>query len=254
MLGVNAESYRMLAYRLAENGIASYRYDKRYIGESNAFKKASMLATVEDFANDALACINALKANKNFDQVFVIGHSEGALLGAIVAGKEPISGYISLCGAGEPLDKVIESQIKTVMPDSYAEALVLIGDVKKSPVLPTKISEPLRSIFNDNNVVFIHSLFKYTPTSLVKAIKVPVLIVAGTNDLQIRQNDAHILNKANLKSKLVIIDSMNHVLKNAGKDVAENLKTYEDASLPINDILIQELTLFINEQRKEKKQ
>ena len=244
ILGVSAQSYLLLAHELAKKGIASMRYDKRFIGNSNDFKGTGSDATVQDFADDAVQCIKTLKADKRFSGVYIIGHSEGALLGMLASIKEPVAGYVSLCGAGEPFDKTIDGQIKTTMPDSYEEASRVIKEVKKSPVLP-KVSDPLKIIFNENTVVFVHSLFQYEPASIIRKVKVPTLIIAGTHDLQIPVGDAKLLAKSNSSAKLVIIENMNHVLKQSPSNTVENLKTYQDEELPVMPELIEALNDFV---------
>lgn len=47
-----------------------------------------------------------------------------------------------------------------------------------------------------------------------------------TKDIQVSTNDANLLHKANSKSKLVIIENMNHILKDVTGGRQENLATY----------------------------
>jgi hypothetical protein len=106
-LGVKAAPYRMLAEALQQRGIASYRYDKRYVGESENFKGRMDSLRFEDYVNDAVACIRKLRADVTFSRVIVIGHSEGALIGAIAAREVQADGYISLAGVGERAEIVL---------------------------------------------------------------------------------------------------------------------------------------------------
>ena len=47
------------------------------------------------------------------------------------------------------------------------------------------------------------------------------------------------------ESKLVIIEGMNHILKNAPRDPQGNLDTYKDPDLPLNEELVKEIVEFI---------
>ena len=62
----------MIADALARKGVATLRYDDRGFGESTG---DVVNCTTEDLKNDALSGINFLR--KRFDNVGVIGHSEG---------------------------------------------------------------------------------------------------------------------------------------------------------------------------------
>ncbi len=91
---------RQLAERLAENGIASLRYDKRGVGASEG---DFWTAGVSDNVTDAAAGIACLRSQPGVDpdRVYVCGHSEGATIAIRLAGAhEPIAGAILLAGVG----------------------------------------------------------------------------------------------------------------------------------------------------------
>ena len=56
----------------------------------------------------------------------------------------------------------------------------------------------------------------------------PVLIVQGTTDLQVSVADAQALSAAAPAARLVIVPGMNHVLKMAGGDLAQQMPSYSD--------------------------
>ena len=49
------------------------------------------------------------------------------------------------------------------------------------------------------------------------------------------------------EGKLVTIEDMNLILKDAPKDDKGNLKTYGDPELPLNEALVREVVAFIKE-------
>ena len=100
----------MFAETLAQQGIASLRYDKRGIGESH-FNVEEADLVFDDYVQDARAWVTELKQDKRFAKIFIAGHSEGSLVGMVVAQQEPIDGLISLAGPGFPLQKIILRQI-----------------------------------------------------------------------------------------------------------------------------------------------
>lgn len=66
--------FKVLAEYLAINGIASYRYDKRGVGESTGDFSS---VTLKDFSSDALVALKNLKAHPKIEKAGFIGHSEG---------------------------------------------------------------------------------------------------------------------------------------------------------------------------------
>jgi len=60
-----------------------------------------------------------------------------------------------------------------------------------------------------------------------------VLLINGKHDFQVPIGDAELLKAAKPDAKLVLFDTMNHILKNAPEDRAENAKTYNDPMLPL---------------------
>ena len=82
-------SLKYLAEGLAENGIASLRFDKRGIATSAAAGKEESLLRFEDYVNDVKGWLNFLANDKRFTGITVIGHSEGALIGMLACRNQP---------------------------------------------------------------------------------------------------------------------------------------------------------------------
>jgi esterase/lipase len=84
------------------------------------------------------------------------------------------------------------------------------------------------------------------PQKMVANLRCPVLILQGTKDLQIKEIDAQNLHKANITSKLVVINNMNHVMKMVTSDErSENVKAYSDPQLPVSQELVKAIANFI---------
>jgi pimeloyl-ACP methyl ester carboxylesterase len=76
--------YQVLAQYLAQQGIASLRYDKRGSGQSGGnFEKS----TLSEFADDAVAAVQCLAERSDIDRdrIGVCGHSEGGWVAALAA-------------------------------------------------------------------------------------------------------------------------------------------------------------------------
>ena len=92
---------------------------------------------------------------------------------------------------------------------------------------------------------YLISWIKYDPAREIRKLKIPVLIIQGTTDLQVSVNDAQILSKAKPDAKLIIIHKMNHVLKESDMDMKKNLATYTDPDLPLKAGLVDDVVDFI---------
>jgi fermentation-respiration switch protein FrsA (DUF1100 family) len=75
---------------------------------------------------------------------------------------------------------------------------------------------------------------------------VPLLIVQGEHDIQVSVADARALAAAQPKAKLVLVRTMNHVLKDVASDDRQaNLATYADPSLPVDTTLVDSIASFV---------
>ena len=240
--GLQSNAYKKLAYGLAENNIASLRYDKRGVAKSiGAAKKESDLR-FEDYVNDAKDWIRLLKQDKRFSKVIVIGHSEGSLIGLIAApGADK---FVTIAGAGQSVDKIIKEQFSKEPKENKDLTYSIIDSLKNGKIVNNVDPNP-NYIFRLSVQPYIISWIKYDTQIEISKLKIPVLILQGTNDLQVTVDDAKRLSKANPKASLVLIENMNHVFRIVGNDTQANKKSYSDPSLPISDQLVKSITDFI---------
>ncbi len=75
-------------------------------------------------------------------------------------------------------------------------------------------------------------------------MKVPVLVVQGDNDLQVKVEDARRLAAA-AHVEPVIVPGMNHVLKLAPTTVTGNFMTYINPNLPLAPGVAEAITGFV---------
>ena len=237
--------FKLLDDQLVAKNIAVLRYDKRGVGASTTSKKQEELV-LEDFAEDASACIKFLKNDPRFSKIIIAGHSEGALIGMIASSKEKPDAFISLAGPGLPLDEILKRQFKEALKaEDLKTGLQLIDSVKSGFQVNTKHNPVFESVFSAKLYPFVHSLLQYNGSKELKKLKIPVLIVQGSTDLQVGQENATLLKKAYPTAQLKIIEGMNHVLKEAPADRAKNLQTYS-ADLPLHPQLSSTIVQFVN--------
>jgi uncharacterized protein len=237
------ESLKMLAQALAKKGIASLRYDKRGIAESQAAGKSEATLRFDDYVSDAKEWISLLKKDNRFSSVTVIGHSEGSLIGMIAA--TAADKYVSIAGAGESADKILRRQLSEQPQQIKDMVYAMLDTLKKGDTLKD-VSPMLYSLFRPSVQPYMISWMKYNPEAEIKKLKLPILILQGDNDLQVTTDDAKHLAQAAPKAQLVVIKNMNHILKTITGDKQENIKSYNDPALPISSELTNAITNFIN--------
>ena len=240
---IQANAYRYLAQQLAENGIASLRYDKRGIGESSKAKLEEGELRFETMVNDVIHGIEYLKKKHEFKSIVLLGHSQGSLLGILAAQKEPVNGFISVSGAGRSIDHILLDQIEAQSPNYKTESKKILDSLKKGKLVED-FSPALQSIFRKSIQPFLISWIKYDPAQEISKVEVPRLIIQGGHDIQVATEEAQLLSKQT-NSDAVIIEDMNHVLKKAPAERQGNIKTYYNPDLTLHKELTPLLVSFI---------
>jgi pimeloyl-ACP methyl ester carboxylesterase len=242
-LGLNANIYKLLAYDLGKAGIASVRYDKRMIGQSAGTQKESDLR-FDDYIDDAVGFIEMLAGDERFSKVIVAGHSEGSLVGMIACQGQDVKGFISLAGAGEPAEKILDEQMKS-KPQYLQDNFNRIMDTLKRGKTNQDVDPQLYPVLRPSIQNYVMSWCRRIPQLEIKRLKMPILIIQGTTDLQVSVDNAEKLKNAKSSATLDIIHGMNHILKDAPEDRDKNLATYKDPNLPLDTQMVTDIIDFI---------
>ncbi|HXG71862.1 MAG TPA: alpha/beta fold hydrolase [Gemmatimonadaceae bacterium] len=230
----NSNLYAQLAWRLAERGIATLRYDKRGLGES--LSKIDVAATsIDDFIGDVRAGADALTRDARFGRVYLVGHSEGAELALQAANRgTKVAGVAMLAGAGR--------NILVIMREQLAKQLSGVEMTKWDTAVvrfqrgedPGDVNPALKGFFQPQMRKFMTTWIAYEPAEEMARVGVPVLIVHGALDVQVSEADAQALMAAQPAAKLVIIPKANHVFRTASStDMMAQLALYRDPTIPI---------------------
>lgn len=237
---------RLLAEKLTSNGIATFRYDKRVLTLLKQRALDEEKLRFDDFIDDAISAVNYFTSRGKYNNVYIIGHSQGSLVGMIASQKSNVTGFISLAGSGQTIDQTILSQIELQMPDLKDKAEEAFTQLKENGKVK-KYSPALSSIFRPDTQPFMASWMQYDPKKEIQKLQIPILIVSGTNDIQVDIQEAESLKDAKADASLVLIDNMNHVLRIIeGDDTIENTKSYNEPHRPISSKLITTLVDFIS--------
>jgi len=206
--------------------------------------------TIGDYAADAHSWAAAIRKQTGAKCVWLLGHSEGALVAeAAVQNPRDLCGAILVSGAGRKLSDVIRGQLRAnpanaPVLDSAMAALDSLDRGRHVDV--TNMNPALLPLFRPQVQDYLIDMFRQDPATLAATATLPLLIVQGERDIQTSTADARLLAAAQPKAKLVLIPAMNHVLKDvASDDRSANLATYADPSLPVDPTLVNAVAEFV---------
>ncbi len=249
-LGVTAAPYRLLAEQLAEQGVSTVRIDKRGMFESKAAVSDPNAVSIADYAADTHAWVGSIRKRTGARCVWVLGHSEGGLV-ALAAAQKPqgMCGIILVSAAGRPLGPLLREQLRANPANAplLDAAMAAIDSLEKGQrVDASTLPAPLQALFAPQVQPYLIDLMAKDPAKLAASVSTPLLIVQGGRDLQVSKTDANTLAAAQPRAKLVVIEPMNHVLKDVpSDDRAANLATYGDPSLPVDRTLVDTIAGFV---------
>lgn len=241
---------RDIAYGLAERGIASIRYNKRYYQYPEL--AGDEITIYDEVLDDVGYAIEFAKTNTlvNSDKLFVAGHSLGGMLCPKIATDHPeVCGFISLAGSPRKLQEIIYDQNMKLL-----ENMDNVTDEYKESV-KAELEEMIATIENLDETTmntailgatgyYWNSLNEIDTKELVKNLSIPMLFLQGSADFQVYadvdfvQWQDLLSERDNVKFKLYSnlnhlfmesqgltdtteYDVMNHVSENVIADMAE---------------------------------
>ncbi|MBZ9731087.1 alpha/beta hydrolase [Salegentibacter sp. JZCK2] len=232
---------KKLAYELADKGIASFRFDKRSL-KAKELNLESI--SFDDFVTDVENILGHFKNERNFSNLIVAGHSQGSLIGMLAA-KDNADAFISIAGPGKSIEHILTEQLLAQLPTLKDDINKSLQEIKKNGST-AEYPKILGSLFSPPNQAFLASWMQHDPSEEIAKLKIPVLIIQGTRDLQVKEEQAEMLHKAAPNSELVMLKDMNHVfreIKEEEKD--QNLASYNNPEKPLHPDVIPVLTDFI---------
>lgn len=226
---------RRLAYGLAEAGIASLRADKRGVGGSVSLGMRETDLRFDSYVDDAARWTEFLRAQPRVGAVFIVGHSEGALIGTIAAQRASLDGLVAIAGPGASVGSVLRQQFAmdpASTPSIRAAAGHIIDELAAGRTVGELPAE-LAVMFRPDVQPYLISQFRYDPAAELAKLRLPILIMQGDRDLQTSVADARRLAAVAPKADLVLLSGVNHVLRDAPADRPGNLALYVQPERPL---------------------
>lgn len=241
-------SLKLLAEGLYQDGIATFRYDKRIVKLMKMHAVDEKNIRFQDFIDDASGVLAHFKKDSRFSKIVIIGHSQGSLVG-MAATQLGADGFISIAGAGQAIDDVIIDQLAKQAPGLVENARASFDDLRANGIA-LNYSPGLASIFRKEIQPFIFTWMQYDPKVEIAKLDIPVLIINGDKDIQVQVSEAELLHKAKPGAAFKIIVNMNHIFKEIEGNDLENSKSYNIHNLPVMPELIDTISDFIKKENK----
>ncbi|MDE0660797.1 MAG: alpha/beta fold hydrolase [Gammaproteobacteria bacterium] len=258
----------VLADHLSRSGIAVLRVDDAGTGASTPHPHPP---TTADFANDAAACVDLLLADPRFSRVGLVGHSEGGLIAAMVAGeRDDIDFVVLLAGPGVSGAEVMRKQNQRIfaaagLTDDRTIALLALLDQLFEALVSDFPDDDLRLRVEDialqqlavNGIVgidieddrvqaaveaamspWMRYFLRLDPRPSLERIKVPILALNGDLDLQVDADQnlgaiaAALAASGHTQATIRRLPGLNHLFQHAQTGLVEEYASIEETMAP----------------------
>ena len=189
-----------IAQGLAERGIASLRYDKRFYAYPEAAAALGAdLDLRDEVLDDAAAAIELLQNDERVDssRIYVLGHSLAGMLTPVMAADHPeLAGVIAMAGSLRPLWEITYDQNQEAIAAinkaalSDADKATLEAQVQQVEADIATLRGDFSSLANDTMLMGIpvgywKSLDELTGMKYIDQVTQPMLILQGEADFQV---------------------------------------------------------------------
>jgi uncharacterized protein len=244
---------RQIAEHLGQNGIASLRYDKRGVGESDG----EYLSTgFHDNVDDARAALASLRSRPEVDgdRVVVIGHSEGALIAGVLASDPRLAGAVLLAGSAVNGKRVLRWQAEQIAPTlptpvkwlmKLLRQDVVATQAKRLERLEAATDDVVRIQLVKMNAKWFREFMAFEPTDALRQAVVPILAITGSKDIQVDPDDVDRMRQV-VSSPFDghVVDDVTHLLRSETGDAT--VRTYKrQARRPIDQRVTRLLTDWV---------
>jgi pimeloyl-ACP methyl ester carboxylesterase len=238
--------FGQVARDLVNAGFIVVRYDKRGVGQSGGRAESVTLA---DYAEDARQVLQWLEKQKGVDKerIGLVGHSEGALVAMLLAGRErgKVGALALVAGPSTNGNEVVLEQQKLVLSKmpiddaQRAEKIALQQKINTAVMKGTGWADIPEAARRVADTPWFYSFLMFDPLKAINETRQPVVIVQGELDTQVQPYHADKLAEFARARKgtkaaveVVKVPGVNHLLVPAKTgDVSEYASLGPDAKV-----------------------
>jgi uncharacterized protein len=218
MPGQRLSVFDAVAERLAREGVASLRFDKRGCGASTGqFHTAGLY----DLVADVVAWLDWMGREDFCDpeRILLLGHSEGCLVAPLaIAERSSVRGAILVCPFVERLESTLMRQAATV----EAEVGWLLRKLARPVRAQARLIERVRASTEPNfrvrgqviNAKWFRELLAIDPAEALQKLACPTLLIGGAHDRQCDPGDvAKLATQLRCPVEAHVVPELTHVLR-----------------------------------------
>lgn len=256
--------FRDIAWGLAEQGIASIRYDKRtFVYGKDAFPNGVDEMTVkEETIDDVSEAIDILLGEKRIDSehIYLIGHSLGGILGPRIAMENPeIAGFISLAGSPRLLPEISFDQQELFLEEQSLPQSVHEQHQEEIDEMRTETQEllalPEEEIVSEQVLglpaYYFWEMQQHPVEDMIPLLNIPIYILQGDEDFQVTKKKDYAAWKEVLADKEDVTfssyPSLNHFFIEHNEDAGTLQETY-DYPGTVSAEVIDDIATWLHEQ------
>lgn len=240
--------FRQIAEALASHGIAVLRVDDRGVGDSKGLETLKT-STSADFADDVRAQVEYLRSRREISgaRIALVGHSEGGIIGPMVAATDPrIAAIVLMAGSAKRGDEVIAYQVNQGLESDPAltEEQRAKGRAEQQEAM-RKAIEGDSSAPEALRIPWMRYFLTYDPLSTVRKVRQPILILQGEFDRQVTADQAEMIAKAARESgnhdvTAHVFSGLNHLFLPAKTGAVSEYFSLSTSAIP--DDVMKQLT------------
>lgn len=211
-----------IAHCFCQQGIATFRYDKRGVGESGGqyFKTG-----FHDNIEDAKAIFNFIKhlPESESSPILLLGHSEGAIIATHLAAELELAGVILLAGTAQSGEAVLKWQLTQILGgisrwQKFILKLFRLDPVKAQQKKLDKIkystADTMKFAWVKTNAKWLREMMAYDPAIDFPKIKAPILAITGSKDIQVPPDDLKRMQQlARAPIQTYCIENLTHIIR-----------------------------------------
>lgn len=183
--GVPDPMAKEIAQSLSRTGVATYRYDRRGLGESKI--DPDIRLTVDDLVADARAGVDLLAQRKETagKNLSLVAYDSGGLIALrLAASDDRIKRVVLIASPGRTLADVHAAQLAAkngaASGDALRDTVTAVIATRTLPA-PASLRTELRPMFPREEAAFLADLYAIDPTLDAAKLTTPVLIVVPTD-------------------------------------------------------------------------
>lgn len=262
---LNLRLYQEIADFLTSKGFVTLRYDKRgtHKSEGNYYETG-----LYDMIDDGVAGVKFLIEREQVDEnnVFILGHSEGALLAPAVYERVSVSGLILLAGAATDSKSLSHFQREKMYREIH-ETKGFKGWFFRAFRVADKLKQQnekvLHAVLQSEesvmkikgmkvNAKWLRETLSYNVCDYLEKVTCPVLSITGEKDIQVPPEHAKVIAEmVQGEAEWHIIPNMNHIFRDSDKEhtMFNIIKEYQSVvHKPINAQLLELVKTWLHKQ------